>query len=94
MCMYQLYTFLPEINIFVFQYVFGEPKMTDIFSVYHQASGFPSQPFECFLKQLGRYGVSLLYSSPDVDLVAFFVYVDCHRAVCVDVFHEFDVYVF
>ena len=55
-------------------YVIGEGKMTKIFAIYHQASGFPSQSskyaFECCRKQLGRYGVSLSYSSPDVDLVA------------------------
>ena len=29
--------------------------------------------FECCREQLGRYDISLSYSSPDVDLVAFFV---------------------
>ena len=51
----------------------GEAKMTKIFAVYLQASGFPCQPseyaFECCLKQLGQYGISLSYSSPDVVLV-------------------------
>ena len=48
----------------------------------------------CCREQLGRYGISLSYSSPDVDLVAFFVYVDCHRAVGVDFLHKFDVHIF
>ena len=30
------------------------------------------------VKQLGRYDIFLSYSSADVDVVAFFVYVDCH----------------
>ena len=46
-------------------------------SRYLQASGFPSQSpeyaFECCRKQLERYGISLSYSSLDVDLVVFFV---------------------
>ena len=54
-----------------------EAKMTMIFAVYLQASGFPSQPseyaFECCRKLLGRYGIALSYSSPGFDLVAFFV---------------------
>ena len=45
-------------------------------------------------KQLGRDSISLTYSSPDVDIVAFFVYVDCHRAVGVDFLQEFDVHIF
>ena len=57
--------------------VVGEVKMTKIFTVYLQVSGFPSQSseytFECCRKQFGRYGISLSYSSPDVGLVAFFV---------------------
>ena len=50
----------------------------------------------CFrvYKQLGRYDISLSYSSPDVGRVAFFVYVDCHRAVGVDFLHEFDVHMY
>ena len=51
--------------------------MTKIFAVYLHASVFPSQSsdnaFECCRKQLGRYIISLVYSSPDVVLVAFFV---------------------
>ena len=39
--------------------------MTEIFAVYLQASGFPSQSseytFYCCRKQLGRYGISLSY---------------------------------
>ena len=62
--------------------------MTKLFAVYFQASGFPSQSseyaFECCHEQLGRYGISVSYFSPGVDLVVFFVYVDCHRAVGVD----------
>ena len=34
------------------------------------------------------------YSSPDVGLVAFFVYVDCHRGVGVDFLQVFDVHIF
>ena len=52
-------------------------KMTKIFAVYLQAFGFQSQSseyaFGCCHKQLGQYGISLSYSSPGVDLVAFFV---------------------
>ena len=77
-------------------YVVGEAKITKIFAVCLQASGFPSQSseyvFECCREHLGRYGISLSYSSPDVDLVAFFV--DCHRAVGVDFHQEFDVHIF
>ena len=51
--------------------------MTNLFAVYIQASGFPSQSseyaFECCREQLGRYGISLSYTSPDVDIVASFV---------------------
>ena len=50
--------------------------MTEIFAVFHKASGFLSQSseyaFECCRKQLGRYG-------PVVDRVAFFTCVHCHR---------------
>ena len=50
-----------------YEYVVGEAKMTKIFAVYLQTSGFPSQwleyVFECCRKQLGRYGISLSYSS-------------------------------
>ena len=63
--------------ISAYVYVVGEAKMTKIFTVYLQACGFPSQSsdcaFECCGEQFGRYGISLSYSSPDVDLVAFFV---------------------
>ena len=72
--------------------------MTKIFAVYLQASGFPNQSsecvFECCREQLGRYGMSLSYSSPNVDFVAFFVYVDCHRAVGVYFLQKFDVCIF
>ena len=44
--------------------------------------------------KLAGYDISLSNSSPDVDLVAFIVYADCHRAVGVDVFQEFDVHIF
>ena len=71
--------------------------MTKIFAVYFQTSGFPNQSleyaFECCRKQLGRYGISLSYSSPYADRVAFVVYVDCHRAVGVDFLYEFDVHI-
>ena len=40
------------------------------------------------------YGVSLLYSSPDVDFVAFCVWVDCQRAGGVDFLQDFDVHNF
>ena len=43
---------------------------------------------------LSNVAVNLPYSSPDVDLVDCFVQVGCHRAVGVDVFQEFDVYIF
>ena len=60
-----------------YEYVVGEAKMTKIFAVYLQASGFPSQLSEyalkCCREQLGRYGISVSYSCPDVDLFAFFV---------------------
>ena len=63
--------------ISAYQCVVGEANMTKIFAVYLQASGFPSQSakcaFECCRGQLGRYGISLSYSSPDVDLFAFFM---------------------
>ena len=62
-------------------YVVGETKMTKIFAVYLQASGFTSQSseyaFECCGKQLGRYDISLSYSSPNVDHVAYFVSSSC-----------------
>ena len=58
--------------ISAYEYVVSEAKMTKIFAVYLQASGFPSQSseyaFECCREQLGRYGIS-----PDVDLAAFVV---------------------
>ena len=81
------------------EYVGGEAKLTKIFALYLQASGFPTQSseyaFEWCRKQLGRYGISLSYSSPDVDLVTFFVYVDyCHRTVGVHFLQEFDVHIF
>ena len=83
--------------ISAYDYVVGEAKMTKIFAVYLQASCFPSQwseyAFEFCREQLGRCGISLSYSSPGVDLVAFFVYVDCHRAVGVDFLQEFDVHI-
>ena len=51
--------------------------MTQIYAVYYQAANFPSHSseygFECCREQLGRYGISLSYSSLTVDLVAFFV---------------------
>ena len=72
--------------------------MTKLFAVYLKTSGFPSQSsdyaFECCREQLGRYGISLSYTSPGVDLVAFFVYVDCHRTVGVDFLQEFEVHIF
>ena len=81
-----------------YEYVVSEARMTKIFAIYLQASGFPSQSseyaFECCRKQHGRYGISLSFSSPDVDVVAFFVYVDCHRAVGVDFLQELDVHIF
>ena len=83
--------------ISAYEYVVGEAKMTKIFAVYLQASGFPSQTweyaFECCRKKLGRYGISLWYSSPEVDLVAFSVHVDCHRTLGVDFLQEFDVHI-
>ena len=52
-------------------YVVGEAKVTNIFAVYLQPSGFPSQSseyaFECYRKQPERNGISLSYSSVDVD---------------------------
>ena len=61
------------------EYAAGEAKMIKIFAIYPQASGFPSlsseYAFECCRKQRGRYGTSLSYISPDVDLVAFFYFV-------------------
>ena len=84
--------------ISAYEHVVGEANMTKIFAVYLQASGFPSLSSEYALKyyrkQLGQCDISLSYSSPDVDLVAFFVYVDCHRAVCVYFLQEFDVHMF
>ena len=48
-------------------YVVGEAKMTKIFAIYLQASGFPSQsseyPFECCREQLGRYAICMLSPS-------------------------------
>ena len=71
--------------------------MTKIFAVNLQASGFPCQSseytFDCCREQPVRYGISLSYTFPGVDFVAFFVYVDCHRAVCVDFLQVFDVYI-
>ena len=55
----------------------GEAKMTKVLAVYLQASGFPIQSseygFECCRKRFGRYGISLSYSFPGVDFIAFFV---------------------
>ena len=66
--------------------------MTKIFAVYIQV--FPNQSseyaFECCRNQLERYGISLSYASLGFDLVAFFVYVDCQRAVGVDFVQKFD----
>ena len=64
--------------ISAYEYVVGEAKMTKIFAVYFQVSGFPSQPseyaFECCREQLGRYGIDLpVVLLGDFDLVAFFV---------------------
>ena len=80
-----------------YEYVVVEANMTKIFAVY----------FMPLLSQVSRRnilssaavnslgdGISLLYTSPDVDLVAFFVQMDCHRAVGVDVLQEFDVHIF
>ena len=84
--------------ISAYEYVAGEAKMIKIFAVYLQASGFPSQSseyvFECCREQLRRYGILLSYSSPDVDRVALFVWVNCHGAVGVDFLQEFDVHIF
>ena len=48
-----------------YEYVVGEAKMTKIFAVYLQASGFPSHSSEyayvCCREQLGRYAVALSY---------------------------------
>ena len=75
-----------------YQYVADEAKITKIFAVYRQASGFPSQSSEYYLeycrKQLRRYGISMSYSSFDVDLVGFLLYVDCNRTVGVDVIKQ------
>ena len=64
-----------------YEYVAGEAKMTKIFAVCLQASGFPSQSseyaFDCCRKQLERYCISLSHSSRDVELVAFV----CRRTV-------------
>ena len=63
--------------ISAYEYAVGEAKMTKIFAVYLQVSGFTSQSseyaFESGREQLGRYGISLSYCSPGVDLVDFFV---------------------
>ncbi|KAK2174775.1 hypothetical protein NP493_778g04036 [Ridgeia piscesae] len=63
-----------------------------------QPSGFRSQSseyaFECCPELLGRYGISQSYSSTDVDCVAFFVKVDCHRAIGVQFLQEIHVHVF
>ena len=60
--------------ISTYEYVVGETKMSKIFANYLQASVSPSQSseyaFECCREQFGRYGISLSYTSPDVDLVA------------------------
>ena len=85
--------------ISAYAYIFlGEAKTTTIFAFYLQVSGFPSLPskyaFECYREQLGQYDISLSYTSPDVDLVAFFVTCDCHRVVCVDFLQEFDIHVY
>ena len=62
-----------HVGISTYKYVVGEVKKT----VCLQASRFPSQSseyaFECCREQLGRYGISLSYASPDVDRIAFFV---------------------
>ena len=83
-------------RISAYEYVVDEAKITKIFPVCFQASGFPSQSseyaFECYHKQLGRHGIFLSYSSPDVDLVAFVLWVNCHRGVGVDILQEFDVH--
>ena len=50
--------------------------------------------FECCRKQLLRYSISLPYSSPDVNLIAFFLEVDCHRTVGIDIIQKFDVHLF
>ena len=67
--------------ISAYEYVVVEAKMTKIFAVYFQTSDFPNQSseyaFECSCKQLWRYGIPLSYSSPGVDLVAFFVSSSC-----------------
>ena len=75
--------------------------MTKIFAVYFQIYGLRGQSseyaFECCREQPGRYDISMSYSSPDVDIVASVVQMDCHRAVCVDFvycFQCFDVYIF
>ena len=52
--------------ISAYEYVIGEANMTKIFTVYGYA-------FKCCRELLRRYGISLLYSFPDVDLVSFFV---------------------
>ena len=62
--------------ISAYEYVIGEAKMTKIFAVYLQASGFPisrRKMISSAAEQIGRHGISLSYSSPDVDFVAFFV---------------------
>ena len=57
--------------ISAYEYVVGEAKMIKIFAAYLQAYGFPNQSseyaFECCRVQLDRYGISLLYTSPNVD---------------------------
>ena len=58
-----IFTFMSIWYISAHEYVVGEAKMTTIFAVYLQASGFPSQPsgyaFECCRKQFGQYAVLL-----------------------------------
>ena len=57
--------------ISTYEYVVGKAKMTKIFAVYRQASGQSSEyAFECCREQLGRYSISLSYTSPYVDRVA------------------------
>ena len=84
--------------ISAYDYIIGEANMTNIFAVYLQVSAFRSQSseycYECCHKLFGRYCISLSYSTPGVDLIAFFVPVDCPRAVGVDFLREFDVHIF
>ena len=61
------------IGAYEYVYVVGEAKITKIFVVYLQSSGIPSQSseygFEYCREQLGRYGISLSYTTPDVGVV-------------------------